>query len=72
MRNKALAKLYDYLGFDLLESLSDDVTCGDLTENTGRDGDDYFWYFDGVMDVAIKIKSGEIITDEDEIDILFC
>lgn len=70
-RNEKLAKLYDYIGRDLAEYADEDLYCGFLTENTGSDGNDYFWYFDDDNDVAIEINTGRIVTDSDEIGILF-
>ena len=46
---------------------------GYLTENTGRDGKDYLWYFDGTMEKIMEIETGKILYEisENEIDYLF-
>ena len=71
MRNTALAELYDYLDLDLADSLADDVKAGYLTENSGRDGADYFYYFDGAQTAAVNIETAEVVTDEERLDRLF-
>lgn len=68
---KYIKKLYDYMERDI-ENIKTDMGCDFLTENYGRDGNVYFWYFDGVVDVAINEKDGTIIENEKIIEDLFC
>lgn len=42
-----------------------------LTKNMGRDGENYFWYFDGFTEGAFRI-SDESFIDKTEIETLFC
>lgn len=71
MRNESLCKLYNHIDRDLTESLEGDLRYGWLTENRGRDGRNYFWYFDDCKDVAVEIETGVMVTDPDRIDALF-
>lgn len=66
-----IEKLYNYIERDL-ENVNADMSCDFLTENFGRDGNDYYWYFDGDTDVAINEKDGTIIDNEKTIEELFC
>lgn len=71
MRNTALAELYDYLDRDIINSLAEDISAGYLTENNGRDGNEYLWYYDGATSAAVNADSGDIVTDEETLDRLF-
>lgn len=68
---ETITKLYDYLDLDIT-GLDSHMKSGHLTENIGRDGESYFWYFDGRSNAAINISTGEIVTDESRIEELFC
>lgn len=70
--NDALKALYDYLDMDIMVNIEQDLKSGYLTENTGRDGNDYYWYSDEHNNVAVNIKTCEVVTDDAEIDSLFC
>ena len=64
-------KLYDYL--EISEYLIPaDMENGFLTENKGRDGQEYYFYFDGSTSAAINKATGEIVTDDARIEELFC
>lgn len=70
---KRILDLYEYLDFEVSdENISNDIEHDYLTENVGRDGKEYFWYFDENKSAAIEIATGNIITDNDIIDGLFC
>ena len=43
-----------------------------LTENTLRDGNDYFIYIDEVREAMINISTGEIESDPEVIESLLC
>ena len=66
-----IEKLYNYIERDL-ENVKTDMDCDFLTENTGRDGKDYYWYLDDNRDVAIREEDGAIIDDQETINELFC
>lgn len=70
MKNEMTEKLYDYLGlgYDYIDL---DFLHGFLTENYGRDGEWYWWYFDGFINAAINENTGEIISDDDKLEELF-
>ncbi len=53
-------------------NIEQDIKSGYLTENAGRDGNDYYWYSDEHNNVAVNIKTCEVVTDDAEIDSLFC
>ena len=67
---KNTTKLYNHLGLNT-DNLPEDLANDYLTENRGRDGQDYLWYFDGATGGAINTTTGEIITDEAELEKLF-
>lgn len=71
MRNTALAELYDYLDRDIICSLAEDVKTGYLTENNGRDGYEYIYFYDGSLCAAVKVDTGDIVTEDEELDRLF-
>lgn len=64
---RAIMMLYDYLGFDT-ESVNDDIKRGYLSENTGRDHNDYMWYSDETHNACINIDTLDIIEDDNRID----
>lgn len=66
-----IEKLYSYMGRDFA-NIQTDMDCDFLTENTGRDGKDYYWYLDDNRDVAIREEDGAIIDDQETIKELFC
>lgn len=68
MKKELIKKLYDYLNFDYDESsIENDIKHDYLTDNRGRDGVLYYWYYDGTYEAAINTETGEII-DSEEID----
>ena len=78
MENFEMKKeLYESLGIadtdekDLRERIASDEEHGYLTENRGRDGNDYYTYFDGVHEGAYRINDGEVVSDEYELEKLF-
>lgn len=72
MDKKLIIKLYDYLDLNIdKDNIKNDITVGYLTENKGRDENNYLYYFDGVLEGAINTKTQEIITDEEKLSILF-
>lgn len=70
MKNEMTEKLYDYLGLDH-DYIGLDFLQMFLTENYGRDGEWYWWYFDGFINAAINENTGEIISDDDKLEELF-
>lgn len=66
----AINKLYDYLDLDA-RGWRDDMKRGYLTAHTGRDGNEYYWYFDGVHDACVREDNCKIIADSGEIEFLF-
>ncbi len=72
---EAAVKLYNYIGREIEgETMQEDIENYWLTVHTGRDKQDYCWYYDGspTTNAAINIATGEIITDEARIEELFC
>ena len=72
--DEAILALYKYLSMETsTENIQRDMQYGYLTENTGRDGDDYWWYFDEPKgeNVAVNTRTLDIVSDEDEIRELF-
>ena len=72
--DEAILALYKYLSMETsTENIQRDMQYGYLTENTGRDGDDYWWYFDEPKgeNVAVNTRTLNIVSDEDEIRELF-
>lgn len=72
--DEAILALYKYLSMETsTENIQRDMQYGYLTENTGRDGDDYWWYFDEPKgeNVAVNARTLDIVSDEDEIKDLF-
>lgn len=53
------------------ESIAAAERCDYLTVNTGRDGREYVWYFDGKYEACADAETGEFITKE-KISALFC
>ena len=45
--------------------------CDYLTQNTGRDGEEYIWYMDEHVSVAVRVSDGVELT-ADEIEKNFC
>lgn len=74
-------KIYDYLGFlyendiELARMIEQDCKHGYLSINRGINDKEfnYIWFFDGNIysNLAINIKTGELITDENEISKIF-
>ena len=72
-RNKTEELLYlDMFGCCTDEQIENDSYSGYLTENTGADGKDYLWYYDGNLNEAIRIEDNTIIRDAAKLDQLFC
>ena len=72
--DEAILALYKYLSMETsTENIQREMQYGYLTENTGRDGDDYWWYFDEPKgeNVAVNTRTLNIVSDEDEIRELF-
>lgn len=72
--DEAILELYKYLSMETsTENIQRDMQYGYLTENTGRDGDEYWWYFDEPKgeNVAVNTRTLDIVSDEDEIRELF-
>ena len=69
-----IIKLYDYLNLSNvdIEYMIEDYKNDYLTLNRGRDGKDYYYYFDGDKEGIIRIEDNEIITDKKVIEDLFC
>lgn len=65
-----IKKLYDYLilgniDFEYMKDMiREDYRNGYLTLNRGRDGKDYYYYFDGDKEGIIRIEDEEITDDE--------
>ena len=64
--------LYNYLGIEFSdESVREDLRHGYLTINTGSDGADYYYYFDGVQECYASADSCAVISDMETIKRLF-
>lgn len=63
-------KLYAWIGHDT-EFVGHDIRHDYLSENTGRDGKDYLWHYDGTTNAIID-ADGNICEDSDRINELFC
>lgn len=73
IRKEAEELLYlDLFGYCTDEQIENDSYYGYLTENTGTDGKDYLWYFDGNLNEAIRIEDNVIIKDVAKLNRLFC
>lgn len=78
---KLCGKIYDYLGFlyendtELERMIKQDCKHGFLSINKGINDKEfnYIWFYDGNINsnLAVNIKTGELITDEDEISKIF-
>lgn len=63
-----LTKLYDYLDMSTdAEAVSNDILFGYLTDTTDARGNDFLWYLDENHDVAINLKTGDIIANASDI-----
>ena len=67
---KAMNKALEYAG--TLETIEEAMSDDSLTINKGRDGKKYAWYYTEGSNVAVEVESLNIITDEEEIENLFC
>lgn len=67
---KAMNKALEYAG--TLETIEEAISDDSLTINKGRDGKKYAWYCTEGSNVAVEVESLNIITDEEEIENLFC
>ena len=68
--DKLVDKLYAWIGHDT-EFVGHDIRHDYLSENTGRDGKDYLWHYDGTTNAIID-ADGNICEDSDRINELFC
>ena len=69
-QDENIERLYKHLGIDI-QSATDDMENGYLTENEGRDGKTYWWYMYADKNAAID-EDGNITEDEKAIEDLFC
>lgn len=60
----AIKKLYEEIGFEDVDVLSD-IEHDYLTENTCRNGRDVLWYIDEANNIAIYIDTLEFLTEEE-------
>lgn len=67
---KAMNKALEYVG--TLETIEEAMSDDSLTINKGRDGKKYAWYCTEGSNVAVEVESLNIISDEEEIENLFC
>lgn len=67
---KAMNKAFEYAG--TLETIEEAISDDSLTLNKGRDGKKYAWYLTEGSNVAVEVETLNIITDEEEIENLFC
>ena len=67
---KAMNKALEYAG--TLETIEEAISDDSLTINKGRDGKIYAWFCTEGSNVAVEVESLNIITDEEEIENLFC
>lgn len=67
---KAMNKALEYAG--TLETIEEAISNDSLTINKGRDGKRYAWYCTEGSNVAVEVETLNIITDEEEIENLFC
>lgn len=67
---KAMNKALEYAS--TLETIEEAISNDSLTINKGRDGKRYAWYCTEGSNVAVEVETLNIITDEEEIENLFC
>lgn len=67
---KAMNKALEYVG--TLKTIEEAMSDDSLTINKGRNGKRYAWYFTDGSNLAVEVESLNIITDEEEIENLFC
>ena len=69
---ESIIKLYGWMDMDI-DSIGWDIKVGHLEMHKGRDGELYCWYLDGDGHCgAVSLDTHRIVTDEAEIESLFC
>lgn len=56
---------------ELEEIIQKDIEKGYLTINKGKNNSEYIWYMDENNNLAINLKTEELITDEKELQKIF-